>query len=182
MLYEAHVTVEGEDVESWQKFCRNHNIKPVFIRLSRGKYPTQLMCTAAHNGDEASADDMVGQLMNDAERDGFNCLRAKLERPLVAECPDGMEYAECHIKLLLDGEVAEIAEPEVFLSESLLGVESPLRKWYFTARTYGLDAQKSEHRFQEVLRQLQPSMTVVRMETEAVVYDTNPDLDRGWAH
>lgn len=186
MLFEAHVTVEGENVSRWQEFCHERSVKPVLIQLSRGKFPTQLMCTAMHHGNEVSADDMVGQLMFDAKQAGFNCLRAKLERPLYDVSDPDAEYAECHIKLLLNAEqssvVHRVEEPGIFLSESLLGVTPPVRKWYLTARTDANDVNITQGYFDEVLDRVKSRAPVVRMESEAVVYDTNPDLDSGWAH
>lgn len=187
MLYEVHVTVASRDTDRWIQVCGQLSIKPLLIQLSAGDYRHQLMCAAVHDGDDLSAARYVDELTRQILSAGYIILRVKLERPLSDIDDDAqLAYAECHIKLRVD----ESLEPTILaaaglglhLSRSLLGVTRPMAKWYLTQRTYGIPASAAAIIFQQAFTAVIQLIPAAKMETEAVVYDTNPAIDRGWTH
>lgn len=120
---------------------------------------------------------------------GFKVIRAKLEVPLDKSAQYTMApYHECHVKSLIEADnvstLVKFAESAGWsASTNVLFPETDgLQKWYLTKRTYGENYLASSGVFKDAFADLPTdAFQAVRMESEAVVYDTNPALDRGWA-
>jgi hypothetical protein len=186
MFYEVHVTVDSTDVERWEKLCANLGIKPLLIELACGTYRRQLMCAALHNGTGHTARRYADWLVESVHEAGFEILRVKLEQPLTDAQPgDIIAYLETHLKLLLVNEeiplLNQLAGNDLYISRSLLGSTSNRSKWYLTQRTYGIDPKQSELIFKATLSAIGTRLPIVKMEMEAVIFDTNPAVDSGWA-
>lgn len=120
---------------------------------------------------------------------GYKVIRAKLEVPLdKASKYTNAPYHECHVKSLIEpdnvGTLVKFAESLGWSASTnvLYPSADGLEKWYFTQRTYGEGYLDSAASFKDAFAALPTdAFQAVRMESEAVVYDTNPGLDKGWA-
>lgn len=186
MLFEAHVTVDSNDIEAWQECCREVLIKPLLIRLSHGAHPNQLMCAALFSADIELAARQVEVLENRIKEAGFKILRTKLECQLAhSACVQKPSYFECHMKLTLDeagaSKLLSVAqELGIAASTNLLAVNGKWERWYLTSRDYMKDMGIAIDEFQRLRRQVEQYLPVEEMDMECVIFDTNPGLDRGW--
>lgn len=162
---ELHVTVEGDPLE-WADFCRQFGYKPLYIELSN--LSRQLMLAVSYQGaEEAQA------LADNVQDRGFRIVRIKHEVSALREGETPIYY-ETHVKL--DGEMRpdrQGASRDLYRSN----------RWYMTRRAGAVQGQpppfKAEAFVEQAARWAKQS-TVVGVESEYCLLDTNPALDAGW--
>lgn len=164
-------------------------------------HPVQVMTADTFVGEDEMALAWAFGQQNKVIEHGFPLVRAKLEVPLDKSGPyeGGVAYYETHVKSLIPPAdvsrmVEVLAETGWHASQNVwYSDEDGLEKWYFTQRAYpeviethrGKDDTPQRvlagREFAESYNTLLTfNWHTVRMESEAVIIDTNPDLDRGW--
>ena len=208
MLYELHITVDpASDLDKWKLFCHVYGLKPLLIELyddenaEKIEHPQQMMFAGVFEG---THEDAIRWRETTAERvsEDFTIVRDKLEVPLDKSQPfTSPAYFEMHVKALIDpacigGNLREAAHLDWRASRNLLVKnDRGYEKWYFTKRFYP-DKRGLSERFSWWPFEWRNAATyfhtqyadcynilggVCRMEMEAVISDSNPDLDAGWA-
>lgn len=163
---EWHVTVLGS-VYDWVDYCDEQGWKPLFLELNDGAL--QLMATCDRDPRELADDGKLGA------QGAFTIIRVKHE---VENLRDGEValYYEAHVKL--DG--AYRRDRKNSSRDLLRSTDSPsgLRgRWYLTQRSRTpFDVQY----FAELAQGWSKQSTLVGVESEVVIEDTNPDLDGYW--
>lgn len=193
MIFELHLTVDHDhpdfDLDDWCALCEHHGAKPLDIRLAHGRHDRQVMFAAVHEGSNRSAGFWKAGLSAEVEAGGFVILRSKLEVPLDKSAPyTSPVYHECHIKSLLPADerdeiVGKLTDAGWLASwNDLFPRDTGREKWYFTLRSYSTDFIQAGRDFAEAYAALaEINWFTVRMESETVIQDSNPDLDEGWA-
>lgn len=170
-------TFEGEDFEAFEWMQR------LIIAAEHADYEYDHLCYD-------TIEFGTGEIARMPETPGFKVIRAKLEVPLDKSAQYTMSpYHECHVKSLIRKDLVdtlvEVANRRDWsASTNVLFPETDgLQKWYFTKRDYRrADYLRSAREFKEAFAELPTELfNAVRMESEAVIYDTNPALDHGWA-
>lgn len=192
-LYESHVTVEGSQGQ-WCVLCRNLGIKPLLIELATGEHRRQLMCAAVFDGTLEAACAYTTGIQEQARAVGLEIVRMKLETPLdKASEYAAYAYYEAHVKMLIEPrdetKLRAVSERSGWpLSRNIFQTDvDGYSKWYLTRRIYGSrsprEAAGELSRAHERLLVLQriAGLPPCRCEFEAVITDTNPRLDAGWA-
>jgi len=186
MIFEAHITVDSKDVEAWQEFCREEMIKPLYIRLTRGSHPDQLMCSVPFSADLEATKQRVSMLEAKIRNAGFLILRSKLECQLAhSALIQTPAYYEYHMKLTLDEagvtDLLPVAKKlSVGVSTNLLAMNGKWERWYLTGRDYTKNMGIASDEFRRLRRQVEQYFSVEGMDMECVIFDTNPGLDEGW--
>jgi hypothetical protein len=195
MLFELHLTTEPDtDLHEWKLFWQRHNIKPLDIRLvsEDAAHPRQIMMAAVFEGDNRGALIWATDLQKSMHDDGgFTIKRSKLEVPLdkSAEFAGRLAYYEAHVKSLVEDrhfkDVRYSAEKLGWsMSYNALYTEvDGLNKVYLTKRVPGeVDYVEAGHLLSIAFGNIVTrAYKAIRMESEAVIIDTNPSLDGGWA-
>lgn len=195
MLFEVHITVDSREIERWKACCQGLGIKPLFIKLSRGKHQYQLLSASTFRGNREGADDYVSSLHGQIKSNGFASIRTKLECSLD-KIPGGVvpAYFECHIKFPLikhgRGIKTSARKTQTAASENLLACDGSLQKWYLTTRHYFeqgqynrrkmSDENYARYKFEDIGRKVRVFLPVRSIDMECVIYDTNPVLDEDW--
>ncbi len=190
MLYEMHITVDPEtNLDNWIDFNQERGNKPLHIMLMDGDHPSQVMNALTFSGTDEEMRKWGAEELTQVAIAGFQAIRVKVEVPLDHSLPYAglVKYYESHVKMLLPESqlpmlIAVTEALHVHASfNDLKMFDTGFMKAYLTRRFYGEDmfeaAEDLNRSYTEVLEML-PS---VRMEKEAVIIDTNPGLDSGWA-
>jgi len=200
MLYELHLTTApSADLGEWSRMWKTLDIKPLAIQVASDEgvpeNPFQVMMAAVFEGNDDEARDWVFGLEAIMEDKGFDLVRSKIEVPLDKSVQYRPAYYETHVKSLIQpahtDEVILAAEDLGWKASTnvLFSHEAGLEKWYFTRRAYddGSDTfnyLNIGHQFSKAFSELVNAdlpFHTVRMEKEAVIGDTNPGYDEGWA-
>jgi hypothetical protein len=193
MLYELHMTLADDALggAGWQDFCNLRGIKPLKIELhGGGAHPVQIMTAQTTECDPGDAMSWAGIQREKFINHGWGIQRVKLEVPLDYGIGvyDDPVYHEVHVKLLSEPDMApRYVERAVaygwVASRNLWYTEvAGLEKWYLTLRAYDVPALKAADKFAQAWEDIRPFMPpAARMEKETVIFDSNPDLDAGWA-
>lgn len=208
MLYELHITINPDsNLREWELFCESKGYKPLLIELHDDQNaeqianPQQMMFAAIFEGTHEEAVKWREATAGLVHKD-FQIIRQKLEVPLDKSQPFvSPPYYEIHVKALIDpeclgGNLRDAAHLNWRASRNALFThDQGYEKWYFTKRFYP-DKRGLSERFSWWPYQWRSAATyfhteyadcfnilggVCRMEMEAVVMDTNPELDEGWA-
>lgn len=197
MLFELHITVPADtDMERWVRFCEGRGAKPLDIRLHNPTHsdepanPRQIMFATTFEGSENQAYWWMQDWKKAVNDAGFPYERVKLEVPLDKSAGADVAYYESHVKALVyerDRHWAlEAAGNDDWIASSnaLYPKDEQQHKMYFTRRVTGDADWRSAG--DELMKAFQHSSFAaycytVRMESEAVIHDSNPDLDKGWA-
>lgn len=197
MLYELHLTApEDVSVESWSTACEAIRAKPLQIELTgwiSGRR-TQLMSAGTYECDThhglplaQQTEQAVAKLLGSKPMSRMK-LEIPLDKGIGVYAESDVQYHECHAKLLLrsdnvEGILEEALARGWVVSRNLLYTNvDGLEKWYLTKRAYDMPALQAAHAFNvawECTRQVVGPFA--RMEMETVVFDSNPELDKGWA-
>ncbi|MDO8571453.1 MAG: hypothetical protein Q7R79_02145 [bacterium] len=185
MHYEVHITVETGDIGKWVDFCGRLGVKPLCIQLSTGEYSNQVMLALSRQCEREEIDAVVASLQSKIRLADYIILRTKLECPLNSGGDNSSVYDECHIKLLLTKEEGEDLEEYcrdlfLFTSTNVLSWKEGCQKWFVTTRSYSGDVIEAREIFQSALTAIQSRFSVLRMDMERVLYDTWPEIDKGW--
>lgn len=183
--FELHVTVAPQDVLTFARFCTYWKAKPLYIQLSHGRYPDQLMLAQTNllsTDEEARAwAEEYSQLV----ARHFPVLRIKLESRLTEGTN---EYYEAHWKLNFkrDPEYWScilhtylLDNPQFLHSRSLLDT----RIHYLTERIYHTADHLAAHTMFDASGEglNLAGLPLVKTHYERALWDSNPDLDAGWA-
>jgi hypothetical protein len=177
MLTEIHITVETKDLGKWVMDCVKLQVKPLVIQLTHGANPLQVMCSrTVHMYPDLLAGYLV-RLQNSIQQLGYYILRTKVEVPRsdVVESRMAVLYCEAHYSFKADadqwnGIVAYALDHNTPLSFSVLN-----GKWWATQR------------WKEGWLSSNPEKPYwldhygAKGQSEAVLIDTNPTLDKDWA-
>jgi hypothetical protein len=198
--FEAHVTVEADDLGQRQRFqeaCAEMGVKSVLIELPRGVTRSQPMTSTYHRGELQDVVAEVAGLARALRERGFLVTRLKLEAMATNEgvpatdeearaFPAG-NYFEFHVKLVLpaDGDLeparAVCARHGAHLSSNALKREGDAAQRFVTLRVYGAGRDRAEARFAELVAELErlghPLLNKLR---EYTIYDSNIAVDAGW--
>lgn len=191
MLFELHLTASEADhdrLDGWIEACKQVEIKPLLIELDKGAHRKQMMMAAVFEVDSvdqafAESNSMISYFEKLWD---FEIIREKLEVPLDHAAGLDVAYYEMHVKALLtehDARFVKMASNagEAHASRNLLKeTDDGRQKWYLTRRTYFHNMYDSSEIFDESYAEIIRVLPTVRMEREAVLLDTNPELDLGW--
>jgi len=200
-LFEGHVTVrcagEGQfrELASW---CRAEGLKLTSIVLARGRQRFQPMLTFAGEGSPADQHAAAARVANGLRDAGFEPVRVKIE---VAPWADGVpqsdaeaqdlgpaRYFEHHVKLDVSPDdsldrLAELVAPHrAHLSWNARRVRTGgHHERFVTQRCHDAGLPRATHRLAALLADLRgDGRTIMSVEQEYVVHDSNTALDDGW--
>jgi hypothetical protein len=185
MQFEIHITVDSEDFNKWKDVCEKLGLNPLWIQNSKGKHSRQMLCAVDYSGSFLGVNNQVRELSADIRSAGFKVIRQKIECGF-RKWPSSL-YNECHIKIILpeseNEAVLSFCDVEgISPSWSLIHGIPGERKWYLTVRDFNLDSGVALGKFQKAIKAFQERFGRVRgVEVETAIFDTNKDLDRGWA-
>lgn len=185
MQFEVHITVDHQDFNKWKKLCEKLGLNPLWIKNSKGWYNQQMLCAVDYDGSFLGVNNHLLELSRYIRGARFKVVREKIECKF-RNWPSSL-YNECHVKIRLpDSEneamLAFCEANGISSSWSLAHDVSGERKWYLTVRDYGLDARNAGLRFAKAIRAVQEKFGKVNgVETETVIFDTNENIDKGWA-
>src|SRR4051794_33309960 len=199
--FEAHVTVEADDLAERERFrglCSALDVKCVLIELPHGQTRSQPMSASYHRGDAADAGREVARLATAMADAGFTVVRVKIEAVITntglprtdaeAATFPASNYFEFHVKALLgpgadlDALRAVCDSHAAHLSSNALKRDTAGQSERFvTLRAYGVGRVTAEARFEA----LTDALTRAGFELggrlrEYAIYDSNVGVDAGW--
>lgn len=199
--FETHVTVRAEDpgaVQALREWAGGRRLTFHHIVLDRGRTPSQPMVGRRGRGGLSEELAEAADLGRRLAADGFAVSRVKIEvAPGNRDVPDSdaeaveyhpSRYFEHHVKLALDpgADVAGLAELSqghaAHLSRNALRVRDDGRRERFvTQRCHAVGRPAARARLNALLAALTAGgFTVLDVEEEFVVYDSDPGVDAGW--
>lgn len=187
---EAHVTVSCPEVQlarlcSW---ADERGLKVTHVMLAKGLVRSQPMLTLRAHGAAGDLRCRAEELTEELTLSGFAVNRIKIEcapwSQGVPEEPAAGQYFEHHVKLLLeDGPAPLIAlvEPHrAHVSHNARRVRPDGRaEWFVTQRVYGGTDTAASALLKGLVEALD-GFTIVSVEREFVVHDSNETIDEGW--
>jgi hypothetical protein len=199
--FEAHVTVEADDLRQRERFraaCADLGVKCVLIELPTGVTRSQPMTSTYHRGDLERVSAEVAELTHALRRRGFPPTRVKLEAVITnAGVPQTDEevlafpaanYFEFHLKASLPA-AADLAQLRricglhaAHLSANALKREEDGRTQRFvTQRAYGVGRMNAEAAFEALQRDLiAAGFVFTNRLREYTIFDSNVAVDAGW--
>jgi hypothetical protein len=187
MNYEFHLTVEDSpSILQSSLFCDyvrdKIDGKTVFIELSNGKHPLQLMLgLGRHFEHDSEAIGFAHELSATVQKDGWDVRRMKVESPIDTDNP--ATYYEAHWKVLCYPDYigkdleAFCREQKLLLSRNLFDKRHRL----VSVRDYGISSLNATARFNSVSTRLElGGFNVTKFHYERVAFDSNRQLDEGW--
>lgn len=198
---ETHLTVSlkgTESIRELQKLAEIHNLKCLHIILERGDTTSQPMLTWRAQGGLTSQTEKAQNLKEIISAAGFPVIRTKIEAaPWNEDVPqteselqkqsDG-RYFESHIRILLDLQaknrrIKEIAERHSahFSRNAFREPQNGFEERFVTQRNWNVWYSESNRKLNDLLNEIKNSgYTVIDVEEEFVVFDSNLEIDRGW--
>lgn len=194
--FEAHITVDSNDVDAFTRICESLNVKCILIELAEGVEPNQPMTESRHDGDLNVVRAEVDGMAEKFQAAGFSVRRRKIEAsytargvPATDEDIRGLPpscYFEYHVSVLLRG-----AEQLALLQERAVkhvahvsrnarksDEESGVEERFVTMRVARSGKQNAEERYLQLLDDLkQGGFEISGERREFTVYDSNLDLD-----
>lgn len=198
---ETHLTISlqnGKNIKNLRDLGTAHNLKCLHIVLEQGEVCSQPMLTRRTNGkltDEIAAAENLKKLLIAG---GFPVCRIKIEAaPWNEDVPQtaaeieeqsNQRYFESHIRIICGEEanksdLIEIAgKHSAHLSRNALRRrEDGLEERFVTQRCFKCGCAESRNRLNALLREIRDlDFTVIDVEEEYVVYDSNLGIDAGW--
>jgi hypothetical protein len=181
---EVHLTVElgANDPAVLAALARVHGCRFLHVLLDTGVHPSQPMLSWRQVASIATALKRAAELALALQRQGMKLLRLKIEgKP---EANSDALYFEAHFKVELDdGKESELQplarELGVHLSRSAFARSAGKQQRFLTARQCTLaGALASFERVESTL--ISRGWRVLSVDREAVLYDSNLELDEGW--
>lgn len=185
MQFEVHITVDPQDFNRWKELCVQLGLNPLWIKNSSGWYNQQMLCAVDYNGSFLGVKNYIRELSREIRNARFKIVREKIECGF-RKWPSFL-YNECHIKIRLpefeNQAVLSFCDVNgISASWSLIHNVPGECKWYLTVRDYGLDAREAGIRFGKAVRAVHQEFGNINgIEVETAIFDTNKDIDRGWA-
>ncbi len=188
MKFELHITVDQPaDVELWTRFCRGKDIKPVFVELSQGQFPKQLMCAVNLDCGFPEMEAYIKKLEADIADAGFKTIRTKLECLMseMAEMFPPAIYHETHLIFTLKTDQVDTfmrlsEDLGMVWSRNLLPREDGLLKYYLTLRLSSASLAAAKVSFKDKLVKARKVLPVRSVHLESAIYDRGRYIDRGW--
>lgn len=195
-IFEYHVTVETNDIDKFVETCHCLRVKPVVIMLNSGEHVKQVMTSNFVMGIYPNNLKSIQELAKKLEMSGFPSCRLKIEArvssrsksrgiPLTAEQMSVWKdaYFEFHFKVKVDQGGTERLFDLCRRKNGLIAWNGlkPEGFYLITLRicSGGLpEALSANKNFKNYLRS--NGYTILQNQKEFVVYDSNPDLDKGW--
>ena len=199
-VFEYHVTVETDDIDRFTETCRNlktHRVKPIVIMLNSGSgntpvYAKQVMTSNFVMGVFPQNLSSIQELAKKLEMAGFPSCRLKIEAkaksrgvPLTSEQMSVWQgsYFEFHFKVKVEPDETERLFDLCRRKNGLIAWNALKPKGFYliTLRIYsgGLpEALSANKNFKNYLKS--NGYITLQNQKEFVVYDSNPDLDKGW--
>lgn len=198
--FETHLTIalrHGQEVNELQHWAERRGLKCLHIVLARGETPSQPMLTRRGQGRFRQELEKARELSEALNAAGFDIVRIKLEIPAESEhlpelrtdAPEqaAVRYFEHHIKLLLseDDDLFPLSDLAVrhsaHLSRNSLRVRDDGFREHFITQRSGRRRTEAHDQLLSLLAELtKPKRTILSVEEEYVVFDSNLDVDRGW--
>jgi hypothetical protein len=199
--FETHVTVSIADAAAWEAlraWAKSRHLKLLHIQLERGTTVSQPMLTFRSEGNLSGELEAAQRLREALAADGFAVTRIKIEaNPENLEVPlteadarrhPADRYFEHHIKLLLEPTtdlrtLAGVAERHAaHLSRNALRCRADgLEERFVTQRCWSAGRVEARHGLERLREALAPfQFSIVSLEEEYVVYDSNIEIDAGW--
>lgn len=200
-LYELHITVICEEARlaDFQQTCSALGAKGLLIVLPKGEHQRQVQSGFHKYGSMAEVFDILKTQQDSFTKAGFTVVRSKVELklgtsfskcvPLLSGiCPNG-QYFEFHLQVRLHYDrLAELekvsSRHNAHLSRNAYKTDKELGLvWQFlTLRFHDLGLDASQDRFHALRESLLASnFEVVKTESEYAIYDSNVNVDAGWA-
>lgn len=200
--FEAHVTVRSAalDVPRFREACDDLGVKCVLIELPEGAISAQPMTASVHRGELRDVQEEVHAVARELMARGFDVLRTKIEAlPRNGEIPRTdaeaalrpAGYFEFHVKISLpEGDaaaraavLAAAAPHGARLSRNANARRRPGEEDRFlTLRVPGAGQPAAEARFRALLDAVEALPYPIRSRIrEYTVYDSDVQVDRGWA-
>jgi hypothetical protein len=198
---ETHLTIclsESKSIEHLRDWGAAHGLKCLHIVLEQGEVISQPMLTRRSTGKLTNEIDGANRLKNLLIADGFSVSRLKIEAaPWNEDVPQSaaelkehlsQRYFESHIRIICNkdadnSELIEAVKPHsAHLSRNALSccVEG-LEERFVTQRCRTGGYAESWKRLNTLLREIRAlGYTVIDVEEEYVVYDSNLEIDAGW--
>lgn len=199
--FEAHVTIEADDLNERQRFqsvCAALGVKCVLIELPRGVTRSQPMTSTYHRGELAAVTEEVAGLACRLRDEGFRVSRVKLEAVITNEGVPGTDeearsfppgnYFEFHIKLLLPPDI-DLAPLQTVCQQhgahlstnALKRHDEGQSERFVTLRVHGVGRDRAETRFAALCEDLEGlGHTLANRLREYTIYDSNIAVDAGW--
>ncbi|MCO8277739.1 hypothetical protein M1L60_44915 [Actinoplanes sp. TRM 88003] len=188
--FEIHLTVRADPGPAG--YAEAHGLKYTRIVLDRGTTPDQPMLTARAHGPFAAVAAEAHEWQARLVAEGFTVTRVKVEAsPFNADVPQHEaqaspdRYFEHHIKLVVDTDGIELARHvssrhDAHVSRNARrGDPDGHHERFVTQRCYDCGLPEARRRLDALLADL-TGLTVVEVEQEYVVLDSNPAVDAGW--
>lgn len=198
--FEAHVTVrcEERELDALGTWAASRELKFAHIVLDRGRVVSQPMVTLRGTAPLDAATTSAGKLAADLRAAGYDVVRAKIEMtPWSAGVPATDReavalgagfYFEHHVKLAMDpgtgtGSLATLAaRHDAHVSRNARRVRPDgLQERFVTQRCRMAGAETARRRLRALTAELdRHHHTIVTVEQEFVVFDSDESLDHGW--
>jgi hypothetical protein len=199
--FETHLTLQLDTAVKWaslRQSAERRGLKCVHILLERGDFPSQPMLTRHAAGTLREQMAAADQLREELQAEGFLIQRVKIEAaPANAGVPQtsadtahepGDRYFEQHVKLLLPAKVdiaslIEVVERHgAHLSRNALRMRSDGQyERFVTQRCRSMGRREARQQLDILVQALAPmNYSILEVEEEYVVYDSDLGLDAGW--
>ncbi|XVQ82319.1 hypothetical protein ACQP2K_26055 [Microbispora siamensis] len=194
-VFDIHLTVASDDVESLGAWARENGVKFTHIVLERGTAPSQPMLTVRGEGTFSAQRTAAAAHTARLRDEGFPVVRIKIEAapwnedvPRTAEAAAAMpdRYFEHHAKVAVRGDLAPLADLAIAHGAHVSRNARRRRddgshERFVTQRCRGAALSTADRRFEALLSDLEGhGYAVLEAEREYVVHDDNPDVDHGW--
>lgn len=195
-LYEIHINLEWENLFHNIEYCKEHELKYIYLFTPSAKTKQHFIVTKWKHGTEKEAIERAQKLADDMTSEGLKVTRIKVEG-LLSDYADSSSYlyAEFHIRVPSKSvfEYTKLREICVECHAEISYVANKEQNPYITLqfKSSGPDlsglvptfknipkyrALELKSKFIEMLK-LAGFSTTGKMHSEAVLFDTNPDLD-----
>lgn len=183
--HEVHLTVElgGQSPELLSEWARVQGCRFLHVLLESGAHSSQPMLSWRQAGGIDAALERAANVEQALGGHGVTLARIKIEAPL--ESVADARYFEAHFKIEIeDGRLSELhglaQELGAHLSRNARTRHQGKQERFVTARYGSREAALAGFERLEIALSAQ-SFSILSVDREAVVYDSNLELDAGWA-
>eukprot|EP01084_Bolivina_argentea_P083572 151318_1 len=199
--FEYHITVKiknKEDVNKFVNYCKEIDIKPIFIELPYGGQIKQLMTSKYLTGIYPNILPRVYSTAYKLRNKGFEILRVKIEslacnkgvpiydNDIQYEAP--MRYFEFHFKVLLSNKNEKLKLMKLGKKYNAHTSRNSFKSFengkfinFLTMRTFNKGSINALKEFSILKNDLiKNKFEIIGTEKEYAVYDSNLELDNGW--
>ncbi len=200
-VFESHITVEltSGGISEFQNVANSLGLKPVLIQLSEGAVAIQPMTSRYLRGEITEVFSTVQKDAANLTERGFKILRTRIEAVITAEgIPQTQadvaqhpknNYFEFHLKYAVDPRDDEKLLDSIsrkynaiFSSNALKPSSNGLHTKFVTLRIYNSGRTEAEQTFNALRSELKMAgFVATSVLKEYSVYDSDINLDRGWA-